>query len=158
MSHRTLNPDGHYSAHDLWLRLNIDPQVIELARTNGRLQAIKLQPAKHGEQFLYSGRAVISWLEEGAPTLRGPTPRSAGTSSNGGNRSHYSHSGDQPMRDPKTRVTAQWEAAIAEKMRQGKTRERATREVVRENPDLHKSYLCEFNRDRPAALHGIVAA
>ncbi|MBI3832818.1 MAG: hypothetical protein HY287_00635 [Planctomycetes bacterium] len=55
-------------------------------------------------------------------------------------------------------ATEQWNAAIEEKMGQGMDKVRATREVVHENPELHRAYIEEFNaaRGRKARLPELV--
>jgi hypothetical protein len=168
MSDRSLDPNAFYTAHDLWLRLGIATDVTEKARANRRLSAVDLRPrssgqllpdnrapATRGEQFLYKGSAVLSWLDEGAQTEPNAPSRRAGPMAD------LQTGGNQTMSDTnaaKRRVTAQWEAAVAEKVKQGRTHAQAKSEVVRENPDLHKAYLIEFNRDNPAAVRGIVAS
>jgi hypothetical protein len=44
-----------------------------------------------------------------------------------------------------------WESAIAAEMAKGNGRAEATRLVVRQQPELHLSYLREVNAHRPAA-------
>lgn len=169
---RKLDPDTYYAKHDLRRKLGIAEDVIDRARTNGRLKTLDLRPhiggkliadtrpeSLRGEAFLFKGSAVLAWMDEGAPTdpkgkseLQASASRKIPSRPASGSPAVHSSS----VKRSNTTVASTYpnpiqtfDQAVQEKMDLGLPRPRAVSKVVKENPQLHRAYLEAHN-----AQHG----
>ena len=70
-SDQRIDPDGWYSANDLFLQWNLSPALQEQARESGRLKFTQFCPST----FLYRGSDVLAWLESQTSGKQPPAAR-----------------------------------------------------------------------------------